>query len=96
VYGHEVHERRDPVSRKIYKFRAYPGASTSIPGLVKVLLFGPQGAEGLFVWAEVLDGGVTATLDVLPTGATVRHDAKHWASCQDGEYVWHLYERLER
>lgn len=84
------------MSRKIHKFRTYPGASVSIQGLVKVLLFGPQGAEGLFVWVEVLDGGLASTLDVLPTGATVPACAKHWASCQDGEYVWHLYERAGR
>lgn len=78
---------------KIYKYRVYPGASVSIPGLLKVLLFAPQGADGLFVWAEVLVEGTGVTLDVLPTGAEVPYRAKHWASCQDGEFVWHLYER---
>jgi hypothetical protein len=83
------------MATKIYKFRVHPGASVTIQGLVKVLLFGPQGASGLHVWAEILEGGVAATLDVLPTGATVpSYGHKHWASCQEGEFVWHLYERM--
>lgn len=81
---------------KIYKYPVVVGESLVVPGLTRVLLFAPQGADGLFVWAEVLEYGVHVVLDVLPTGATVPHDYKHWASCQEGAYVWHLYERSAR
>jgi hypothetical protein len=87
------------MATRIYKYRVHVGVSLSVPGLVKVLMFGSQGAEGLFVWAEVTDGIPTSVvrmdavltgpvrtvvLDVLPTGAVVPHGAKHWASCQEG------------
>jgi hypothetical protein len=84
------------VAMKIYKYPVKVGEPLVVRGLGKVLLFAPQGAEGLFVWAEVLVGGVDVTLDVLPTGAAVPYRVKHWASCQEGPYVWHLYERLDR
>lgn len=77
---------------KIYKYPVKVGESLVVPGLVKVLLFAPQGADGLFVWAEVREYGFNVNLWVLPTGASVPNDAKHHASCQEGPYVWHLYE----
>lgn len=81
---------------RIYKYQVYVGASVTIRGVSKVLMFGAQGASGLFVWAEITDGGPVVVLDVLPTGAEVPPDYKHRASCQEGPYVWHLYERASR
>lgn len=81
---------------KIYKYPVVVGEPLVVPGLVRVLLFAPQGAEGLFVWCEVLAGGIYVTLEVLPTGADVPFEFRHHASCQEGPYVWHLYERTDR
>lgn len=85
--------------RRVYKFQVRltglrTESAVAIPNCRKVVLFGPQGSEGLFVWAEVAD---TLSVDrqflILGTGDDVPDSCAHVASCQDGPYVWHLYER---
>jgi hypothetical protein len=64
-----------------------------VPQSAKVVRFAPQGAM-LCAWIEREVGApnVHRVFRVHGTGHPIEESPFHCASCEDGPFVWHLYE----
>jgi hypothetical protein len=85
--------------RKIYKYEVDVGTYRELetPASANVVLFGDQGGK-LFVWVlfDQEEATVTRSFTVYGTGWDIeKQNELHIASCQAGNYVWHLFESKE-
>lgn len=72
-------------------------AKVEMPEGARIVYFAVQdrASDHAQIWAEV--SGVTTTkprhLSIHGTGHPIPDDSVYIASCLDGPFVWHLYER---
>ena len=87
-------------SRTVWKFHTpLAGRFTlSLPRNHRFLMFAPQGTSenDLYAWFELRPGDNVgeAEFAVIGTGHPVPHASKHLGSCQQDNFVWHLYELI--
>jgi hypothetical protein len=77
-----------------YPIRLADGAqSFDLPIGAKVLRFAPQRRE-LQMWVELNPDLrlVPRSFAVFGTGHEIPRQAEHVGSCEDGSFIWHLYE----
>jgi hypothetical protein len=83
--------------RTIHKFPVSFGeAIIKLPVRAKFLHFADQAGQ-LTVWFE-LDSEVTSQMfrryQVFPTGGVIPYGAGWLGTCQQGPFMWHLYELI--
>lgn len=68
-----------------------------VPEGAHIVLVGRQGIDGK-MWYEFREGVpyLTRTFVVRPTGRPIEDGLAHRGSWQNGLYVWHLYEVLDK
>lgn len=82
--------------KKIWKYSVQAMQSTvlQLPPDAKVVRFAPQDGK-LCVWVEyVVDDQfpIARVFDIFGTGHPFPDTARYVASCENGPYIWHLYE----
>lgn len=76
-----------------YPVQAFQSTALALPVDARVVRFAPQhGALQLWVEQRVDAPPDNRTFHVVGTGHQVPDDARYIASCEDGQYIWHLYE----
>jgi hypothetical protein len=68
------------------------GAVHHMPSGAAIKMIGMQHDE-LYAWASTSPGPtVERHFITVGTGHNIREDAEYVGSCQDGNYVWHVFE----
>lgn len=94
------------MSRTVFKYPInHEVTKLELPLGSKVLMFDQQmtnvdpnfAQANLFIWVEqdrVPNGTQERHFQIIGTGHNIPEEAEYIKSCQQGPFVWHLYERL--
>lgn len=84
--------------KTIWKFKITKSEQYyELPAGARVLRFAPQNGSTYF-WALLDQNAPLArrAFGVFGTGWDIPDDATHMQSCEDGPYIWHLFELVPR
>lgn len=80
--------------KTVHKFAVIDGSLIiDVPAAAKVVRFAPQGMM-VFAWLELDPSApkVHRVFRVVGTGHAIDDEELHVGSCEDGPFIWHLYE----
>lgn len=80
--------------KTVHKFAVIDGSLiVDVPATAKVVRFATQGLS-LFAWLELDPDApkVHRVFRVVGTGHAIDAEELHVGSCEDGPFIWHLYE----